>query len=159
MTGDYFCLVDADDEIRPQYVSKMAGWLDEHDAYEWAACSYRTYSTSDDVTTIGAVAKYAFTPDTDNLMEKCILRQTITTVWIYMSRVRYVRKCKMIENWNTARNITYEPLIGIPLMNGVGRLKSGFMPLEHGESGVALMKEIKKSLDPSGMLNKGGLGL
>jgi FAD/FMN-containing dehydrogenase len=33
------------------------------------------------------------------------------------------------------------------------------MPLEHGESGVALMKEIKKSLDPGGILNKGGLGL
>jgi alkyldihydroxyacetonephosphate synthase len=43
--------------------------------------------------------------------------------------------------------------------HGVGRLKSGFMALEHGESGIALMKEIKKSLDPCGILNKGVLGL
>jgi len=45
--------------------------------------------------------------------------------------------------------------------HGVGRLKAEhrFMELEHGESGFALMKEIKKSLDPKGILNKGVLGL
>jgi alkyldihydroxyacetonephosphate synthase len=43
--------------------------------------------------------------------------------------------------------------------HGIGRLKSGFLPLEHGESGVKLMKEIKNSLDPRGILNKGALGL
>jgi len=123
MTGDYFCLVDADDRIQPQYVSKMAGWLDGHSDYEWAACSHRPCIEYNGVTTVGAVEKCVFPQDTDNLLEKWILRQTVTTVWIYMTRVSYVKKCKMIENWNTARNKTYEPLIGIPLMNGAGKLK------------------------------------
>ncbi|MDR3295834.1 MAG: glycosyltransferase [Clostridiales Family XIII bacterium] len=123
MTGDYYCLVDCDDAITPEYVSAMAGFLDENDDYEWAACSYRPVTLLDDVTTIGAVPKCPYPQDTDNLIEKWILRQTITTVWIYMVRIRYVDRCRMVENWNTARNRTYEPLVGIPLMNGGGKLK------------------------------------
>ena len=37
VTGEYVCQVDADDELDPRYVSMMAGWLDEHLWYEWAA--------------------------------------------------------------------------------------------------------------------------
>jgi alkyldihydroxyacetonephosphate synthase len=43
--------------------------------------------------------------------------------------------------------------------HGVGRLKADYMVLEHGQSGVAVMKEIKKSLDPERILNRGVLGL
>jgi alkyldihydroxyacetonephosphate synthase len=43
--------------------------------------------------------------------------------------------------------------------HGVGRLKTEYMRLEHGESGVSIMRGIKKSLDPNHMFNKGVLGL
>jgi alkyldihydroxyacetonephosphate synthase len=43
--------------------------------------------------------------------------------------------------------------------HGVGTAKAEFMRLEHGESGVGVMKKIKDVLDPNGILNKGVLGL
>jgi alkyldihydroxyacetonephosphate synthase len=43
--------------------------------------------------------------------------------------------------------------------HGVGTAKAEFMALEHGASGVGIMKKIKDALDPNGILNKGVLGL
>jgi alkyldihydroxyacetonephosphate synthase len=43
--------------------------------------------------------------------------------------------------------------------HGVGTAKARFLPLEHGESGVWVMKAIKNGLDPQGIMNKGVLGL
>lgn len=43
--------------------------------------------------------------------------------------------------------------------HGVGTAKAEFMALEHGTSGVGVMKKIKDALDPNGILNKGVLGL
>jgi alkyldihydroxyacetonephosphate synthase len=43
--------------------------------------------------------------------------------------------------------------------HGVGTAKAQYLALEHGESGVGVMKKIKDALDPSGILNKGVLGL
>jgi alkyldihydroxyacetonephosphate synthase len=43
--------------------------------------------------------------------------------------------------------------------HGVGTAKAAFMALEHGESGVGVMRKIKNALDPNGILNKGVLGL
>jgi alkyldihydroxyacetonephosphate synthase len=43
--------------------------------------------------------------------------------------------------------------------HGIGRLKAGFLPVEHGQSGVDVMRAIKQALDPKGILNKGVLGL
>jgi hypothetical protein len=46
-----------------------------------------------------------------------------------MSRTDYVRKCKLIENFNPERRATYEPVIAIPLMAGGGKLKFFDEPL------------------------------
>ena len=124
MTGDYFCLVDADDEIEPQYVSRMAGWLDNHSEYDWAACNLRTVEKID-----GAICENPkdsgrpFTPDTDNMLMRYIFREMTTTVWIYMTRIGYLKKCEMIENFCTEHRRVYEPLIAVPLMASGGKLK------------------------------------
>jgi D-lactate dehydrogenase (cytochrome) len=39
--------------------------------------------------------------------------------------------------------------------HGVGYGKSRFLPLEHGEEGVALMRALKDALDPDGLMNPG----
>lgn len=39
--------------------------------------------------------------------------------------------------------------------HGVGRGKMGFLELEHGTEGVALMRQIKQALDPKNILNPG----
>lgn len=43
--------------------------------------------------------------------------------------------------------------------HGTGKAKCQYMADEHGEAGFGVMKKIKDVLDPSGILNKGVLGL
>jgi len=129
ITGEYFCLVDCDDEIEPKYVSHMAGWLETHDDCELAACAYRSVATIDGAVKEASPAEYRFRPDSINFLEKYILRETITTAWIYMSRVSYLRKCGLIENFCTQRRKTYEPLIVVPLAYGNGKLEFFNEPL------------------------------
>lgn len=129
MTGDYYCLVDADDEIEPQYVSTMAGWLDKYDDYEWAACSYRRVSIIDGKRYEEEKIQYPFPQDCDNLLTHYIFRRVITTVWIYMMRKSYVDRCGMIDNFCTERSKTYEPLIMVPPAVNSGRMKFFDEPL------------------------------
>ncbi len=129
MTGDYFCLVDADDEIEPQYVSTMASWLDENHDYEWAACNYRSVHVTDGKPVVNNPPKHPFPQDCDNLLTHYIFRRVITTVWIYMMRTSYMRKCGMIENFCTERSKTYEPLILVPPAMFGGKLKFFDVPL------------------------------
>ncbi|MFD2331499.1 glycosyltransferase family 2 protein [Cohnella sp. GCM10020058] len=123
MTGDYFCLVDCDDSIEPEYVSTMAGWLDEHEEYEWTACSYRPYLIQDGKVEPQEVVSSADMSDNNQLLVRHLLRKIITTSWVYMSRVSYVKHCRLIENFCTERRKTYEPLFAVPLMLGGGKLK------------------------------------
>lgn len=43
--------------------------------------------------------------------------------------------------------------------HGVGTAKAKWLPMEHGEAGMKVMKAVKDALDPRGILNKGVLGL
>ncbi|MDR2727622.1 MAG: glycosyltransferase family 2 protein [Chitinispirillales bacterium] len=129
MTGEHFCLVDCDDEIEPKYVSHMAGWLDTHDDYDWAACTYCNVNCLNGTITESHPAKRKYRLDTGNLLEKYILRQTITTAWVYMSRVSYVKKCGLIDNFCLERRKTYEPLMVVPLAFGKGKMEFFNEPL------------------------------
>jgi glycosyltransferase involved in cell wall biosynthesis len=143
MTGDYFCLVDCDDELYPEYVSRMAGWLDTHEDYAWAAVSSRAFTDVAGARGGGAAgargggaagarggfAIYPYPQDTEQLLARYIFRSVITTVWIYLARVSYVKSCGLIANFCTERRATYEPLIAVPLMTGGGKLKFFEEPL------------------------------
>jgi alkyldihydroxyacetonephosphate synthase len=43
--------------------------------------------------------------------------------------------------------------------HGIGRGKSDLLPLEHGEAGMALLRSLKRVVDPQGIMNPGVLGL
>lgn len=43
--------------------------------------------------------------------------------------------------------------------HGVGMSKQAFMAKEHGEGGMTLLRALKKTLDPDGIMNPGKLGL
>ena len=43
--------------------------------------------------------------------------------------------------------------------HGVGTAKAPYMVLEHGESGIKVMKALKDGLDKNAILNRGVLGL
>lgn len=123
MTGDYYCLVDADDEIEPQYVSTMADWLDKHGDYEWAACRYSNVSVIDGTKSVNKKTQRPFPQDCNDFLTHYIFRRVITMVWIYMIRTSYVRKCGMVENFCTERSKTYEPLIVVPPAAYGGKMK------------------------------------
>jgi glycosyltransferase involved in cell wall biosynthesis len=147
MTGDYFCLLDCDDWLDPKYVSHMANWLDTHEDYDVAACNYRTYKNG--ILGGGMSDCYAYQISNENLLEKWILRQVIVVVWVYMPRVSYLKKCGLIENWNTDRNKTYEPLIAVPLMSGGGKFEYFNEPLyiynQDDEGGLFLSINSEKT--------------
>ena len=128
ITGDYFCLVDCDDEIMPEYVSRMAGWLDENDEYEWAACHFkRVVKNGDEQKT--EHFPVSISPETPKMLENWLLWRITAMVWIYMMRVSYVKKCKLIENFCSDRHVTYEPCIVIPPAASGGRIKFFDEPL------------------------------
>lgn len=129
ITGDYFCLVDCDDGIEPEYVSTMAGWLDQHEEYEWTACSYRPFLVQDGKVEPQEVVSSASMANNEQLLVRHLLRRIITTSWVYMSRVSYVKHCRLIENFCVERRKTYEPLFAVPLMLGGGKLKCFDEPL------------------------------
>jgi len=129
MTGDYFCLVDCDDEIMPEYVSRMAGWLDENDDYEWAACDYLRAVQEGKDFTIEPAWYVPERQDTTNLIEQYILRRVITMAWIYMIRIDYVKKCGLIDAFCIERLKTYEPGIVVPPAIAGGKLKFFNVPL------------------------------
>jgi alkyldihydroxyacetonephosphate synthase len=41
--------------------------------------------------------------------------------------------------------------------HGIGRMRSRWMPAEHGNEGIAVLRALKKALDPKGILNPGVL--
>jgi alkyldihydroxyacetonephosphate synthase len=43
--------------------------------------------------------------------------------------------------------------------HGIGRGKSGLLPMEHGETGMGVLRAIKHAVDPHGIMNPGALGL
>jgi alkyldihydroxyacetonephosphate synthase len=43
--------------------------------------------------------------------------------------------------------------------HGCGKAKAAYLPLEHGEAGMKVLRDIKDAIDPKGLLNKGVLGL
>ena len=121
MTGDYFCLVDCDDELYPEYVSKMAGFLEENREYDFAACQHNRVLHQDGKRIITPPYEHRYTLVEG--VENYILYDVPTAVWIYMVRIDYLKKIKLIENFNTQRNRSYEPLFAIPYLANGGKLK------------------------------------
>jgi glycosyltransferase involved in cell wall biosynthesis len=121
MSGDYFCLVDSDDEIMPDYVFRMAGWLDDNKDYEIAACSYfEAYGTPENQKLSGTFSM-RYNPDDPGWLEHFILNQTLTPAWIYMTRRPYADS--IIKHFCNERRKTYEPLIVNPIASGGGKIK------------------------------------
>lgn len=129
MTGEFFCTIDADDEIEPAYVSTMAGWLQEHPEDDFAVCGYvrvpedpkgrRLSQTQSHVINHFEVSP----PQPPFRMENYLLARSSRVCWIYMARTSYVRRCKIVENYCVEPRYTQEPSIVLPLMAYGGQMK------------------------------------
>ena len=131
VTGDYVCMVDADDELSPVYVSTMAGWLEFDKHCDYVVCGGINYT--------GYKDKKAFTPDwfagkhyyDEYLVERYILGSLRTTPWIYMIRKEYLIKCNIIKFYFTDTKGSHEPSYIIPILSYGGRYKYLHLPLYH----------------------------
>ncbi len=123
ITGEYVCMVDADDELDPKYVSTMAGWLYEHAEYDYCMCDAVNYSG------VGENKKYyPFTPKTvpheeQLLIERYLIENIRSTAWIYLVKTSYLRACRIPETYETSSKGSHEPGFVVPLLAKGGKYK------------------------------------
>jgi alkyldihydroxyacetonephosphate synthase len=63
------------------------------------------------------------------------------------------------RTWKTALEAVVAHGGTISHHHGVGMSKQAFMVREHGEGGMAMLRALKRTLDPDGIMNPGKLGL
>jgi glycosyltransferase involved in cell wall biosynthesis len=124
-TGDYICMVDADDELDPAYVSTLAGWLDEHADCDIAICSGINFRETEGGREFWHYpSKRLPTDDNEIGPEHFLMGEIIRqTVWIYMVRTEYLRKCRVVENYFVDTRGSHEPGFVIPLLAYGGKRK------------------------------------
>jgi glycosyltransferase involved in cell wall biosynthesis len=116
MTGEYVCIPDCDDELHPDYVSSMAGWLWEHPGDQWVVCdSYRSnfnYSDREGSWRLPTVM-YPY-----RMLESFFFARHLWGVWILMVRISYMEECRVLEAFQVKPRVIQEPQIWIPLALG-----------------------------------------
>lgn len=61
------------------------------------------------------------------------------------------------ECWRRAMRATLENHGGIAHHHGIGRVRRDYLAQELGQTGVAVLRAVKRALDPDGLLNPGNL--
>lgn len=125
MTGDFFCTVDCDDVLHPEYVSEMAGWLEANPDYDWVACDFEPLLTQDEDPNASWITRENNkrpTPADAPLMENYLWKKIVGVAWIYMVKSAYLQKCGVIDSFCIEPKESQEPSIIIPLAAGGGKI-------------------------------------
>ena len=131
ITGEYVCMVDADDELDTTYVSTMAGWLEENPDYEMSACDSTFYTGYGKDKQHRIANSPAIDTSDPKIVERYLLLDLRPTVWVYMVRASYFRKCGIVDTYFTQTKGSHEPGYIIPLLANRGKLKFFPLPLYH----------------------------
>jgi glycosyltransferase involved in cell wall biosynthesis len=131
VTGNYVCMVDADDELDPEYVSTLAGWLDEHTDCDIAICSGINFRETENGRVFWHYPSKRMPADDNEIGPEHFLMGEIIrqTVWVYMARTEYLRKYRIIETYHTDIRGSHEPGYVIPLLAYGGIIKYFPLPL------------------------------
>ena len=147
--GDYICVVDADDELDPNYVSTLAGWLEEHNDYDFTVCEHVKYTGSGrDKSYIEQIPK-VFENDDPYILEKFLLHLIRPFVWVYMVRKEYLHKCRIIETYYVETKGSHEPGFVLPLLANGGKMKFFPLPLYRfnvNDEGHSRKKQFEQAL-------------
>jgi glycosyltransferase involved in cell wall biosynthesis len=141
MSGDYFCTVDSDDILTPDYCSIMASWLDENPEYNGVSCAYvlahvyntETYKPDNDII-------WEYTAEDKNRLENYIFQRMELCVWNYLIRISYIRKLNIVHNFTTSPRCSQEPQLLIPILGSNGKIKhfpKGLYILNHDVDGIS----------------------
>jgi len=128
-TGDYICQLDQDDEIAPDYVSLMAGFLDGNSDYDACVSDFYWINVREDNEDL-IYCNYFGDGCTDSkLLERSLLNVMRHEVWVWMVRKLYFDRCKIVENFCCIREGTQESSYFIPLLAYNGNIKHIQKPL------------------------------
>ncbi len=129
ITGDYVCQVDADDELHPEYVSAMAGWLEEHPEDQWVVCDYFSVREKGKPVQISWFREAAAinarrnqTTQIDrypyDLFNSFLLRRLTPFACLALVRTRYLSACGVLDGYVIEPRVVQEPQLFIPLYFG-----------------------------------------
>jgi glycosyltransferase involved in cell wall biosynthesis len=105
ITGDYVCIPDCDDILKPNYVSHMAGILDRNLSVQWVFCNATIESDQ--------LSKMK----NKNILLLMLMHKFHWSVYTKFIRTSYLIECRVLENYLESR-VTQEPQIYIPLAAG-----------------------------------------
>jgi len=114
ISGNYVCMIDADDVLDPQYVSVMADWMETHADCD-LVCSGYAYFTEDNGSK--TFFKEWLPPKVDFNIEPEDFFQSITpaTIWSYMLRREYFEKTCITQTYFVDTRGSHEPGFMIPM--------------------------------------------
>ena len=136
ITGDYVCMVDADDELNPEYVSAMAGWLEEHEDFDVVFCGFMPYKI-DNGNKLFEEERIHFRADFILTVEDYLFESIKATIWSYMLRREYFEKCHIAQSYFTDTKGSHEPGFMIPMTAHGGRAHGVELALyHHNQTGV-----------------------
>jgi glycosyltransferase involved in cell wall biosynthesis len=122
ISGEYVCCVDADDELDPEYVSAMAGWLGENGECDYVMCGYSSYKFDgggkiykDELTVIPQIRI--------DLLSLFLTDYLPNAIWKFIVRTKYFNKCRITENYTTNSKGSHEPDFFVPLLANRGVVK------------------------------------
>lgn len=119
VTGTFCCCVDCDDWLYPEYVSAMAGFLHQNEAYDWCICQFESYIEETGCTTRRIPRANPTLPD---FLVQYILAQFPAPTWLYMIRTTYLHRCKIVDNFITEPRGCQEPCLALPLIVNGGKV-------------------------------------
>ncbi len=126
VTGDYVCLLDADDELDPEYVSAMAGWLAEHPDCDWAACDM-LFNGIEHMSYFRVPVKMRDVKA--NMIEHYIFGRICKNAVPYMVRREYMMRSGVLDDYFCGLRHSQEPQFVLPMMFSGGKCKHIPMPL------------------------------
>lgn len=118
MSGEFFCSVDCDDELHPEYVSKMAQHLNQHANCDWVACNYFEVRNG-----LNEVSSRKINKPINSMLHYMLMKGH-ASVWPHLIRTSYLKKCRVLDNFDADARITQEPQIMVPLLCGGGKQDS-----------------------------------
>ncbi len=120
VSGEYVCMVDSDDMLNSEYVSEMAGWLENNKEYDIAFCGFASYRESGDNKVFGE-EQVLDENDFNMTVQHYLYGKIRPTVWSYMLRKSYFDKCGITSTYFTETKGSHEPGFMIPMTAHGGR--------------------------------------
>lgn len=126
LSGEYFCTVDCDDELHPDYVADMAGWLLENPDYDGVACGFARAAQLANGQKRDETSEYLANPGGTGWTFNYLFFRCPAMVWMYMATTAYIKKCGLAGGICHQPAGTQEPQMVLALSEGGGRF--GYLP-------------------------------